>query len=36
LLVDGQGQLLRLTYRLPYLSDSKGTVVKEIRLNLRQ
>jgi len=36
LLVDGQGQLMRLTYRLPYLSDSKGTVAKEIRLNLRQ
>jgi prepilin-type N-terminal cleavage/methylation domain-containing protein len=36
LLVDGQGQLMRLTYRLPYLPDPKGTVVKEIRLNLRQ
>jgi prepilin-type N-terminal cleavage/methylation domain-containing protein len=36
LLVDGRGQLMRLTYRLPYLPDSKGTVVKEIRLNLRQ
>ena len=36
LLVDGQGQLIRLTYQLPSLTGPKGTVVKEIRLNLRQ
>lgn len=36
LLVDGHGQLIRLTYQLPSLADPKGTVVKEIRLNLRQ
>jgi prepilin-type N-terminal cleavage/methylation domain-containing protein len=36
LLVDGQVQLITLTYQLPYLSDPKATVVKQIRLNLRQ
>jgi len=36
LLVDSQGQVLRLTYRLPYLPDSKGRLIKEVRVNLRQ
>jgi prepilin-type N-terminal cleavage/methylation domain-containing protein len=35
LLTDGQAQLVRLTYKLP-LSNSKATVIKQIRLNLRQ
>jgi prepilin-type N-terminal cleavage/methylation domain-containing protein len=35
LLTDGQGQLIRLTYQFP-LSNAKTTVVKQIRLNLRQ
>jgi hypothetical protein len=36
LIVDGQGQLVRLTYQLPYLSSAKAKVVKQIRLNPRQ
>jgi prepilin-type N-terminal cleavage/methylation domain-containing protein len=36
LVMDGHVQLLTLTYQLPYLSDPKATVVKQIRLNLRQ
>ena len=35
LTADVQGQLLRLTYRVP-LSNAKAPVVKQIRLNLRQ
>ena len=34
LLIDGQGELIRLAYQLPSFTDSKRTVVKEIRLNL--
>ena len=36
LLVDSQGQLIRLTYQLPYLPGAKAKVVKQIRLNPRQ
>jgi prepilin-type N-terminal cleavage/methylation domain-containing protein len=36
LLVDGQGQLIKLTYQLPYMSGAKAKVVKQIRLNPRQ
>jgi prepilin-type N-terminal cleavage/methylation domain-containing protein len=35
LLVDDQGQLVRLTYQLPYLSSANAKVVKQIRLNPR-
>jgi prepilin-type N-terminal cleavage/methylation domain-containing protein len=34
LLTDGQDQIVRLTYQVPYLSNA--TVTKQIRLNLRQ
>jgi prepilin-type N-terminal cleavage/methylation domain-containing protein len=36
LVMDGQVQLITLTYQLPYLSDPKATVVKQVRLNLWQ
>jgi prepilin-type N-terminal cleavage/methylation domain-containing protein len=36
LVMDGQVQLITLTYQLPYLSDPKATVVKQIRLYQRQ
>ena len=36
LVMDGQVQLITLTYQLPYQPDPKVTVIKQIRLNLRQ
>ena len=36
LITDGQVQLITLTYQVPFLSDPQATVVKQIRLNLRQ
>jgi prepilin-type N-terminal cleavage/methylation domain-containing protein len=36
LVLDGQAELITLTYQLPYLSGPKATVVQQIRLNLRQ